>query len=224
MKGAGSRWQHFSLRDKNAGHSRLAGGLGVALVSSPHSDPEESETGSRRNRKGSHPEPGILDAEKVTREDSRLCALEEFSFILMDRAVNWASSSNSDLDHRPLKENHNWMAPPARGTSRQPRAEGEAAGSFRTERVSRGTSRTEPQAPRAMRTGGTFWKPSPRARMAPPWRPPAACTALGLCGVCRRLGGPGSPARGRAARRGSWLWRAGRCKARSPGPTAEVLL
>lgn len=66
---------------------------------------EESETGSRGNRKGEHTlsQGFSLDAEKVTREGSYMCALEGFSFILMGRAVNWASGTNSDLDHHPLK-------------------------------------------------------------------------------------------------------------------------
>ena len=86
------------------------------------------------------------------------------------------------------------MVPPARGTSRQPRAEGEAAaGSFRTERLSGGASRTEPQAPRAMRTGGTFWKTSPRARTTPRWKLPATGVLQTPRGTPESCLGPGGP-------------------------------
>ena len=103
-EGEGGHWPHLSLRDKNARLLRLAGGLGVAFVSSPHSDARSPTRAPGEIGKAHTLGQGFsLDAEKVTREDSGLCALEEFSFILMGRAVNRASSSDSDLGHRQLK-------------------------------------------------------------------------------------------------------------------------
>lgn len=61
VKGAGRHWQPLSLRDKNAGHSRLAEGLGVVFLSSPHSDAGRVRDGLQgKSERRAHPEPGIL--------------------------------------------------------------------------------------------------------------------------------------------------------------------
>lgn len=77
---------------------------------------------------------------------------------------------------------------------------GEAVRSARTGLVTRGASKTEPQASKATRTLSASWKLSPCARVTLCRRPLALRTAQSTRRVCRRLGLPRSPTRGG----GSW--------------------